>query len=211
MQWAASPSQTWRVSTEQVIVPLPVDAPIWKRLYTVAPLILVGTLDPDGAPDLAPKHMAMPLGWSDRFCFVCTPRHSTYTNAVDRGAFTVSYPAPDQVVEVSLAATQREADSSKPALVALHTIPAQNVDGVLVAGAYLYLECALERMVDFEDASLVIGRIVAAAADERALRSGERDDADIVRTSPLLAYLSPGRFTVIDDSRAFPYPADFDV
>jgi hypothetical protein len=57
----------------------------------------------------------------------------------------------------------------------------------------------------------VVGRIVAAAADERALLSGERDDADIVRSMPLLAYLSPGRFTEIDDSRAFPYPADFGV
>jgi flavin reductase (DIM6/NTAB) family NADH-FMN oxidoreductase RutF len=105
----------------------------------------------------------------------------------------------------------READLSKPVLAALETLPAEKVEGVLVAGAYLFLECELDRTVDFDDASLVVGRIVAAAADERALLSGERDDADIVRSMPLLAYLSPGRFTEIDDSRAFPYPADFGV
>jgi flavin reductase (DIM6/NTAB) family NADH-FMN oxidoreductase RutF len=211
MPTGASRGQTWRVETEQVIVPLPTDAPVWQRVHTVAPLVLVGTLEADGSPDVAPKHMAMPLGWGDRFCFVCTPRHSTYGNAVERGAFTVSFPTPEQVVETSLAATMREADDSKPALAALRTIPAQEVEGVLVEGAYLFLECAFEQTVDFDDASLVIGRIVAAAADERALRSGERDDSDVVRTMPLLAYLSPGRFTVIDDSRAFPYPADFGV
>jgi flavin reductase (DIM6/NTAB) family NADH-FMN oxidoreductase RutF len=199
------------VGTQQVIVPLPVDAPVWQRVFVVAPLVLVGTLEPDGSPDLAPKHMAMPLGWSDRFCFVCTPRHSTYGNAVDRGVFTVSFPTPQQVVETSLAATMREDDATKPALAALETLPAQTVEGVLVSGAYLFLECELDRTVDFEDASLVVGRVVAAAADERALRSGERDDADIVRAMPLLAYLAPGRFTEVDDSRAFPYPADFGV
>jgi flavin reductase (DIM6/NTAB) family NADH-FMN oxidoreductase RutF len=199
------------MSAQQVIVPLRVDAPVWQRVFTVAPLVLVGTLEPDGSPDFAPKHMAMPLGWADRFCFVCTPRHSTYANAVRRGAFTVSFPTPRQVVETGLAATLRETDLSKPVLAALETLPAEKVEGMLVAGAYLFLECELDRTVDFDDASLVVGRIVAAAADERALLSGERDDADIVRSMPLLAYLSPGRFTEIDDSRAFPYPADFGV
>ena len=41
--------------------PIAVDQPIWERFYTVAPLVLVGTLEPDGSHDLAPKHMAMQL------------------------------------------------------------------------------------------------------------------------------------------------------
>jgi flavin reductase (DIM6/NTAB) family NADH-FMN oxidoreductase RutF len=199
------------MSAQQVIVPLPAVPELWQRVFTVAPLVLVGTLDPDGAPDLAPKHMAMPLGWSGRFCFACTPRHATYANAAARGAFTVSFPTPAQVVAAGLAATTREPDASKPALAALATMPARVVEGVLVEGAYLFLECELDRLVDFAEESLVVGRVIAAAADERALRSVERDDADLLHELPLLAYLAPGRFAEIHDSRSFPFPADFRV
>ena len=52
----------------------------------------------------------------------------------------------------------------KPALAALPTFPDGHVDGVLVHGCYLFLECELDRFVDVDDASLVIGRIVAASA-----------------------------------------------
>jgi flavin reductase (DIM6/NTAB) family NADH-FMN oxidoreductase RutF len=197
------------MAAQQVIVPLPAGPDLWERVHTVSPLVLVGTLGPDGAPDLAPKHLAMPLGWGGRYCFVCTPRHATFANAVASGAFTVSFPTPAQIVAAGLAATAREPDASKPALEALALVPSRAVAGVLVEGAYLFLECELERTLDLDDASLVVGRVVAAAADERALRSDDADDADVVRALPLLAFLAPGRFAEIDDSRSFPFPADF--
>lgn len=193
-----------------VIVPLPTEAPVWARTFVVSPLILVGTIDEGGTPDVAPKHMAMPLGWQNLFCFVCAPRHATYRNAVAQGAFTVSFPLPEQIVETSLAAGGRLGDSSKPSLAAVPTIPARVVDGVLVEGCYLYLECTLDRVIDdLGENSIVVGRVVAAAADERALRDPERDDADLVHELPLLGYLAPGRFTKIHDSLAFPFPVDF--
>lgn len=69
-------------------------AHLWERVFMVAPLVLVGTRDEDGSWDLAPKHMAMPMGWGARCGFICTTRHATYRNAVREGAFTVSYPKP---------------------------------------------------------------------------------------------------------------------
>jgi flavin reductase (DIM6/NTAB) family NADH-FMN oxidoreductase RutF len=198
------------VERDPGIVALPTDAPVWGRVFTVAPLVLVGTIDPNGAPDLAPKHMATPLGWSNYFAFVCSPRHATYTNAVARGVFTVSYPQPSQILQASLAAGGRQPDDSKPTLAALQTFPADVVDGVLVSGCSFWLECELDRMIDgFGENSLVIGRVVAAAADERALRDADRDDGDLIHETPLLAFLSPGRFARIDASNAFPFPADF--
>jgi flavin reductase (DIM6/NTAB) family NADH-FMN oxidoreductase RutF len=198
------------VERDPGIVALPTDAPVWGRVFTVAPLVLVGTVDPNGGPDLAPKHMATPLGWSNYFAFVCSPRHATYTNAVARGVFTVSYPQPSQILQASLAAGGRQPDDSKPTLAALQTFPADVVDGVLVSGCSFWLECELDRMIDgFGENSLVIGRVVAAAADERALRDADRDDGDLIHETPLLAFLSPGRFARIDASNAFPFPADF--
>lgn len=191
-------------------MPLPADAPLWGRFFTVAPLVLVATLDAAGQHDVAPKHMAMPLGWESWFCFVCSPRHTTYGNTVARGCFTVSYPGPGLIVGAGLAASPREPDGSKPALAALDTFPASTVDGVLVAGCPLYLECELDRVLDgFGENSLVIGRVVAAAATEAALRDQDRDDAELVHELGLLAVVHPGRFATIRDTQAFPFPAGF--
>src|SRR5690606_12677731 len=103
-------------------------------------------------------------------------------------------------------------EGDKPGLTALETRPATVVDGVLVEGCGLYLECELVQILDgFGENSLVIGRVVAALAEERVLRMHDRDDADLVHDAPLLAYVSPGRFAAISESLAFPFPADFSL
>ena len=53
----------------------------------------------------------------------------------------------------------------------------------------------------------IAGRIVAAHGERAALRSSDRDDAEILLQVPQLAYLHPGRFAVIDATQAFPFPA----
>jgi flavin reductase (DIM6/NTAB) family NADH-FMN oxidoreductase RutF len=184
-------------------------AGLWERVFTVAPLVLIGSKDTDGTYDLAPKHMAMPLGWGDRFCFACTPRHRTYQNIERHGFFTVSYPHSFQIVQASLAASGREPDGTKPTLAALPTFYAHEVDGVLVHGCYLFLECELDRFVEVDDAALVIGRIVAASAIEGAIRDPDRDDAELLHRLAPLTFLSPSRFSVVDGSHSFPFPASF--
>lgn len=192
------------------LVPLPVDRPIWDRVFCVAPLVIVGSKEPTGKYDLAPKHMAMPLGLGNYFCFVCSPRHATYHNILRHGAFTVSYPRVGEVVYTSLAAAPRSEDQSKPSLLALPTLAASKVDGVLVNGCYLYLECSLSSMVDdFDGYSLIIGKIVAASAHEDALRKQEVDESDQIYQFPLLAYLHPGRIAEIRRSTTFPLPEGF--
>jgi flavin reductase (DIM6/NTAB) family NADH-FMN oxidoreductase RutF len=192
------------------LITLPVDRPIWERVFCVAPLVIVGSKEPTGEYDLAPKHMAMPLGWGNYFCFVCSPRHATYHNIRRHGAFTVSYPRVGEVIYTSLAAAPRSEDQSKPSLLALPTLAASKVDGVLVTGCYLYLECGLHSMLDdFDGYSLIIGKIVAAAAHDDALRKQEIDDSDQIFQFPLLAYLHPGRIAEIRQSTAFPLPEGF--
>ena len=191
------------------LVELDLETPLWDRVLHVAPLVLVGTREAGGY-DLAPKHMATPLGGEGWFLFVCTPRHATYWNAKEHGAFTVSFPTPELIVETGLAASGRASEGRKHALAALDTFPATRVDGVLVAGCPLHLECELDRVVDgFGDASLVIGRIVAALANEDSLLLDDADPADVVRAAPLLAYVSPGRFARVADTLSFPFPAHF--
>ena len=188
---------------------MPVGAGLWERVFTVAPLVLVGTKEGDGW-DFAPKHMAMPLGWEGLYCFACTPRHATYRNVQAHPEFTVSFPRPEQVLESSLAAGGRYEGDLKPALAAVATAPARVVDGRVVEGCPLHLECELERIVDgLGSASLIVGRVVAAFAVREALRGAEVDDADLVHRLGLLAYLSPGRFATVRESLSFPYLDDF--
>jgi flavin reductase (DIM6/NTAB) family NADH-FMN oxidoreductase RutF len=192
------------------LVPLPPDEPVWDRVFSVAPLVLVGSKEEDGTLNLAPKHLAMPLGWQNYYCFVCSPHHTTYHNIRRHGAFTVSYLRPTEVLLATLAACPRCEDRSKPTLALLPTFPARAVDGALVKDGYLLLECVLHNVLDgFGPNSLIIGKVVAAAAHEDALRSVDRDEGEQIFEFPLLAYLSPGRLAEIRESVAFPFPKGF--
>lgn len=189
------------------LVKLSTQTPIWDRFFMVAPLVLIGTREPDGADDLAPKHMVSPMGWQNYFGFVCTPRHGTYQNIKRQPVFAVTYPKPSQWLETSLTASPRCEDDTKPVLKMLDTIRSPTVDCPIVKDGYLYLECELDRFVDgFGVNSLIVGRIVAARVDPDYLRALERDDQDIIFNGPLLSYLSPGRFAVIRETFSLPIP-----
>ncbi len=189
----------------QALVILSESTPIWDQVFTVAPLILVGTREPDGANDFAPKHMATPVGWGRHFGFVCTPSHATHANVNRTGEFTVSYPRPSQILETSLAAAPRTHEQCKPSLQALKTFRAQKLDAELVADAYIYFECKLQNIMEFDDCSLIVGEIVLAYAHNSCLRSPDRDDQDIILKNPMLAYLSPGRLAIVNETQAFPF------
>jgi flavin reductase (DIM6/NTAB) family NADH-FMN oxidoreductase RutF len=195
-------------------VSLDPDQPFWERFYMVAPLVVIGTANEDETYNLAPKHMAAPMGWSDYFGFVCTPRHKTYRNAVRSGVYTVSYPKPSQVVLASLSASPRVGDPEgpreKPALDQLPTVEANEVDGIFLEDAYLFLECTLDRHVDdLGENSLLIGSVEAVHVHKEALRVSEQEDEAVIRENPLLAYLPPNRYATIDETNAFPFPAGF--
>lgn len=190
-------------------VEMSVDKPIWDRFFLPSSLVLVGTKEGDGF-DLAPKHMAMPMGWENYFGFICTPRHGTYHNARRESAFTVSFPRPNQLVATSLAAQPRGESGKTLGIESLPTEPANTVAGVLLRDAYLQLECELDRVVDgFGSNSLIVGKIVAARASTDAVRVSGGDDAKLLRGSPQLVYLHPGRYAEVASSSSFPFPADF--
>lgn len=195
------------MSDSDDLVSLEVGPAMWDRFFTVSPLVVIGTKEESGEYDLAPKHMALPLGWYGYFGFVCTPEHMTYWNAKREGCFTVSYPRPGQEVLTSLTASPRDAETAcKPSLQAIDTFPAPTIDGVFFADAYLYLECELERVLDeFGAHSLIVGRIIAAHARADALRRSDVDDQEALFQRPLLAYLHPGRFSRIRKTIAFPF------
>lgn len=197
-------------STKTRYVSVPTEHSVWERFPILAPLVLVGTIEPDGEPDIAPKHLAMPMSWGNLFGFVCHPEHGTYKNLVANGSFSVGYPTPEMLLHTSLAAAPRASDGSKPTVQVLPTSAAKKIDGVLVDGCRLHLECTLDRVIDDLDGNvLVIGRVVAAHVAEQILRTFDVDDADLIHASPLLAYVHPGRVATVAETVSFPYHQGF--
>ena len=192
------------------LIELDLEKPIWDRFFSVYPLVVIGSREQDGTNDLAPKHLVIPVSWENYFGFVCTPKHRTYQNIVRSEQFTVTYARPTQVVLASLAATPRCEDGSKPIVDQLPTMPAKDVEAVLLKDGYLFLECILHKIYDdFGDNSLITGRILSARVADDALRVTDGDDQHLLQNAPLLAYLYPGRFAEIRDTQTMPLPRGF--
>lgn len=194
------------------IISLNTEQPFWERVYLVSPLVVVGTRDGKGSYNLTPKHSATPMGGGNYFGFVCPSRHETYCNVRDAGDFTVSYPRPSQVPQASLAASPHSSNlkgtRGRPTFDQVPTWPAKEVDGVFLEGAYLFLECTLDRRVDdLDQDSLLIGEVQAIHVHKDALRVSEQDDQEAVREHPLLAYIPPDRYATITETTTFPFPA----
>ena len=135
--------------------------------------------------------------------------HKTYHNVKKEKVFTVSFPRPDQVVLTSLAASPRCGDNNetKTIIEGLPSFKSENIDALFVKNAYLYLECALVKIVDgFGEFSLIAGKITGAYVSDDSLRISEGDDQQMIFKAPLLAYLPYGRFATIKNTMAFPYP-----
>jgi flavin reductase (DIM6/NTAB) family NADH-FMN oxidoreductase RutF len=198
-----------KTATGHGLVEFDVAEPVWGRCFTVAPLVLVGSRDADGSLDLAPKHMATPMGWQNYFGFVCSPDHHTHTNIERTQEFTVSYPKPSQVLFASLAASPRYTEGPKTVLQSYDTFSASRIDGEFITDAYLFFECRHFKTVDgFGNNCLITGEIVAAYADPAFVRGSEHDDQELIHDAPLFAFLPPGRFATISRSNAFPFPVD---
>ena len=198
-------------STQHNFYTLDTSIPIWERMFIVAPLIVIGTRE-GAAYDLAPKHMATPIGFDNYFGFVCTPKHATYQNIKENKEFTVSFPLPDQVVLASLSASPRCNDISKSKAIveALSTIKATTVDALFISESYLYLECKLFKIIDgFNENSIITGKIVAAHVDKNHLKESDKDEQQQLKENPLLAYIAYGRFAKITETYNFPFPKNF--
>ena len=75
---------------------------------------------------------------------------------------------------------------------------------------YLFLECNQHKIYDdFDDNSLITGKIISAKIAEDALRVADSDDQKLLRQSPLLAYLYPNRFAEISNTQTMPLPRGF--
>ena len=183
---------------------------IWDHFYMVAPLVIIGSKE-NGNFNLAPKHMATPIGFSNYFGFVCTPRHTTYSNIKKEKKFTVSFVKPSQVVISSLAATPRTEKNqcSKSIITSLSTISSPT-GNLFIEDSYVLFECELFKIIDgFDDYSIITGKIKNALVHKNFKIYSDMDEQMHLQENPLLGYIAQGRFASINETFKFPFPRNF--
>ena len=192
-------------------ISLDVKESIWEHFYTVAPLVVIGTKEDHGF-DLAPKHMVTPLGFSDYFGFVCTPRHNTYHNIKKSHRFSVSFVKPDQILLSSLAAMPRCAvqDFPKEITNQIPTVMSEDGGAIFLRDSYVMLDCSIYKIIDgFDDYSMITGKINKAQVHKHYKIISDEGHQKQIYDHPLLAYIAQGRFANIKETMSYPYPKDF--
>ena len=179
--------------------------------FTVKPLILVTTLGSSGLPNVAPKTQNMDVGSLEQyFAFVCVPQHHTHQNVKATGEFVVNYPGPELIMNVS-EASQLAENVDEIALAGLTGIPSMVVKPPRIKECYLHLECKLVDIKEFDDASIVLGRIVARSASQEVCfeRGKSKESIKLLSKRPLLAYVYPNHYTKISVAEEFIFPRNY--
>jgi len=150
-------------------VPLPLDKHGWVRSPLPGQIVLVTTVDRDGAVDVAPKSWVSMAAFDPPVIgFGCNTSHRTHGNAAATGEFVIN------VVPLSLAPAvwAMLASHGEERLEHAHLSmgPASAVAAPVVLDCAAHFECQLERIVTFGHGEVFIfGRVVAAAIDEQCL------------------------------------------
>ena len=132
----------------QRAIPIPVERPIWGRFFTVAPLVIVGTVEGEGY-DLAAEAHGDAARLGQLLLLRLQPRAPDPGQRRADGRLHGQLPAPGRDPRRQPRRPPRAPRTSQsPALAAIRTFPAREVHGVLVEDSYLWLECELDRIVD---------------------------------------------------------------
>ena len=144
-----------------------------KPLIFPQPVLMVGTYDEDGTPDL--MNAAWGAVGDDHQVFLClSPDHKTTKNILKKKEFTVSIATEDQLVPCDYVGIVSANDTpDKVEKAGLHARRAEHVDAPVFDELPLVLEC---RLVSYEEEHChLFGDIVCTSADESVLTDGKVD------------------------------------
>ena len=160
-----------------------------KTILYPTPVLIVGTYDEDGQPN------GMTAAWggiccSKPPCIYVSLRKATYSygNIVARGAFTVSVPSQEHVVEADYFGIASGRDGDKFAATGLTPVRSELVDAPYVAEFPLVLECKLLHTLEIGLHTEFVGEVLDVKADESVL--DDKGAPDIARIQPLI--FAPG-------------------
>ena len=146
------------------------------------PVFVVGTYDEKEKPNV------MTVAWggiccSDPPCVSIALRKATYTysNVVERKAFTVSIPSTDQVEVADYFGIASGRDGDKFATVGLTPARSELVDAPYVEEFPLILECKLVRTEELGRHTLFVGEILDVKIDDTCLDDDGKPSVERLR------------------------------
>lgn len=157
-----------------------------QALGLPAPVWVVGSYGPGGRPNL------MVLSWGGICC--STPpalavslrkTRQSHANIMESGAFTVSVPSQDHLVQTDYLGLVSGKEVDKLAATGLTALRSELVAAPYVSEFPLVIECALWQAHDLGSHTQFIGRILDVKGDEAVLDEGGAPQAGKVR--PLIA------------------------
>ena len=144
-----------------------------KTILYPTPVVVVGTYDKQEKPNM------MTVGWigvccSKPPCVAVSLRKATYTysNIVERGAFTVNVPSEKYIKETDYVGIASGKKVEKFSATKLTPVKSDLVDAPYVNEFPLVLECKLLHTIEIGLHTQFIGEILDAKADDSVLEKG---------------------------------------
>ena len=147
-----------------------------KTLLFPTPVLIVGTYDKDGNPDV------MTAAWggiccSGPPCLSVSVRKArlTFANIMEKKEFTVSIPSEANVAEADYIGMVSGRDEDKFAQTGLTPVRAEKVDAPYVKEFPMHLECKMVHSFDLGQHTQFIGEIIDVKAEDTILSDGMVD------------------------------------
>lgn len=164
-----------------------------SRLIHPMPAFLITCAGKDGQPNAIAIAWLMPVSINPPLlAFAIRPQRYSYELLQENPAFVVNAMAYEQAVDVLFCGRYTGRNVDKFAMANLTPIDAQAVNAPAIAEALAHIECEVEMECEAGDHIILVGRVVAASANEEAMT--EDGYRDIVAAPPLL-HLGGDRFT----------------
>lgn len=159
----------------------------FKALVAPRPIGWIGTVGPDGTPNLAPYSYFNAVSDKPPFVlFSSVGRRDSQTNIEANGEFTCSLATWDLREQMNMSAAAVNATVDEFALAQLATAPSRLVAPPRVAASPAALECRLWKMIElpghpqhpeYPCNTIIIGEVVAIYINDACIRDGRFDTA----------------------------------
>jgi flavin reductase (DIM6/NTAB) family NADH-FMN oxidoreductase RutF len=167
-----------------------------KAIIVPRPIAWVSTVSADGVANLAPHSFFTVASEVPAIVqFTSIGSKDTLTNVEATGEFVVCLAGRDQVVEVNGTGTDYPPETSEFDAMGIETEPSSRVEPPRVRRSPAAIECRLERIVSFGQASVVFGRVEMIVVAEAVL-DGEHPD---VRLLDPVARLGRNEWSTLGD------------
>ena len=188
-------------------LPYPIDKREWHPSLIPGPLALISTVDPDGAPNVAPKSWLQMVSFDPPMLMFSGSRDGrTELNALATGCFVVN------LVDAALAARTYACvqwrGEARIRRSGFRLAPSTSIEAPLVDDCKAHLECRLRDTKAMGSGFILFGEIVAASVREDVLAAAPSDR--YARLDQAL-FLEDGQYASVDRCRpAIPEPRSTD-